>query len=337
MNPNVRSKTADYRLFLLAIICIGFGGSMVDAIFNNFLDERFAITSFQRTFMEFPREVPGLLVIVASAAFFLACNRTLAVISQAMAAAGALLMGFFSSSFTVMMVWLFIYSLGQHLFFALNSDIGMELAEKGKTGKMLGKLSGIGNFAAIAGSFAVYLGFKHMGLDFKTTFIVTAAFLLAAALLMSFMRKNKPIPAKTRFTFKKKYRLYYILCVLHGARSYLLQVQNLAIARRRTKLARLQQKEGQASTRDVLEAEDSLRNAMNGLTSSLINYTTTRLEFLAGLGMIDVDMQGRITERKQSFGFERLQEQYPYLAVGAGIRDNGQAQDDGAEQDGGDE
>ena len=96
-------------------------------------------------------------------------------------------------------------------------------------------------------------------------------------------------------------------------RSYLLQVQNLSIAKRRTRLARLQQKDGQASTRDVLEAEESLRNAMNGLTSSLVRYTTTRLEFLADMGLLEINPAGDIIERTEPFGFQRLCKKYPYL------------------------
>ncbi len=99
-------------------------------------------------------------------------------------------------------------------------------------------------------------------------------------------------------------------------KSYQLQKQSVAIARRRRKLASLQQKEGQASARDVLEAEEALRGAQNGLTSALIQYTTTRLEFLADIGMIEVDRKGNIRERNQPFRFDRLEGRYPYAAIG---------------------
>ncbi len=99
-------------------------------------------------------------------------------------------------------------------------------------------------------------------------------------------------------------------------RSYELQVENVAIARRRRKLAALQQKQGEASARDVLEAEESLRNALNGLTGSLVSYTKDRLAFLAALGMIACDTDGEISERQEPFGFDRLMKHYPYLATG---------------------
>jgi predicted MFS family arabinose efflux permease len=208
----------DLLLFLIAIICVAFGGSLIETIFNNFLDKRFAITSLQRTLLEFPREIPGLITMLVAAALSFLCIRRLAVFSMVLAAAGAMLMGFLSGSYSIMVVWLFVYSLGQHLFMPLNSDIGMELAHEGKTGKRLGQLHGVGNLAAIAGSAVVFIGFKYFDLSFEVTFVSGGVFFLVAALLIWFMRKGRPVPAGTRFAFSRKFRLYYLLSILYGSR-----------------------------------------------------------------------------------------------------------------------
>ena len=102
--------------------------------------------------------------------------------------------------------------------------------------------------------------------------------------------------------------------LLRSRRSYELQVRNVEIAQRRRKLAALQQKDGEASARDVLEAEEALRSAQNGLTNALISYTTTRLVFLADLGMLGVDEKGQIHERAKPSTFERIRQRYPYVA-----------------------
>ncbi|MHC4982130.1 MAG: TolC family protein [Planctomycetota bacterium] len=93
-------------------------------------------------------------------------------------------------------------------------------------------------------------------------------------------------------------------------RSYEIQVRNVEIAKRRRALAALQLQKGMASARDVLEAEESLRTAQNGLTSALVSYTTTRLDFLADLGMLQVDEKGQVHERAEPFKFTRLEERY---------------------------
>ncbi len=218
MKRLINSIPRDFLLFLLAVAAIGFAQSLVDATFNNFLNERFAITNLQRSLIEIPREIPGLIVIFVSALFFFLCNRTLAAVSQFIAAAGIFLIGLFSFNYNHMLVWLFIFSLGQHLFLPLTSDIGMELAHAGNTGKRLGQLQGAGNLAAIAGSFVIFVGFKYFHLSFTATFILAACCYLAGALLIAAMKRNKPVPMSTRFIFRKEYRLFYILTVLYGTR-----------------------------------------------------------------------------------------------------------------------
>ena len=105
--------------------------SMFDATFNNFLNDKFALTGFQRSFLEFPRELPGFLVVFVSAALWFLCSRRLGMLAMIFGAVGAVLIGFASSSYGVMIVWLFIFSMGNHLFMPIASTIGMELAREG--------------------------------------------------------------------------------------------------------------------------------------------------------------------------------------------------------------
>ena len=59
-----------------------------------------------------------------------------------------------------MVLWLFIYSLGQHIFMPVASTVGMELAREGKTGQRLGQLNALRNIATITGSALVFVGFS---------------------------------------------------------------------------------------------------------------------------------------------------------------------------------
>ncbi len=104
--------------------------------------------------------------------------------------------------------------------------------------------------------------------------------------------------------------------LVRSRRNYELQLRSVRIGTRRRKLAAMQQKGGEASARDVLEAEDALRSARNGLTRALIDYTTTRSKFLADLGMLRVDEKGTLHERTEPVKFERIEHRYPYAVVG---------------------
>ena len=101
--------------------------------------------------------------------------------------------------------------------------------------------------------------------------------------------------------------------LVQSKRSFELQDKNVRIANRRYRLASLRQKEGQLSATDVLDAEQDLRLAKNDLTSALVSYTTTRLEFLTTLGMIDVDEKGKLHERTEPFKFGRISRRYEYV------------------------
>ena len=117
-----------------------------------------------------------------------------------------------------MLVFLFIYSIGQHLFLPLNSSIGMELAKEGRTGKRLGQLNGAGNLFYIFGGFTIFFGFKFLKFSFKISFIIASVGFILTALFIFFMKPNKPMPAISKFTLRKKYLLFYWLNILYGTR-----------------------------------------------------------------------------------------------------------------------
>lgn len=208
----------DLQLFLAATFVFGFSQSIVDSTFNNYLNETFTISDFQRGFLELPRELPGFLVVFVSALLFFLCSRRLAALANLLCALGILFIGIYSPNFAVMLIWLFIFSIGQHLFLPTNQSIGMEMARDGKTGRRLGQLSGIANVSAIIGSFAVLIGFKFFNLNFKISYIVAFAGFLIVAVLIFLMQKNRPSPARTRLQLKKEYGLFYWLNILYGTR-----------------------------------------------------------------------------------------------------------------------
>ena len=160
------------------------------------------------------------MVFVSAALWFL-CSRRLAVVTMLIGAAGALLVGFASPSYYALLPWLFFYSLGQHLFMPLASAIGMELAREGKTGRRLGQLNAIRNFAAIGGSFLVVIGFRSLGFNFGHVYILAAIGLVIAAGLLFSMKPTTPHKAGAYLQLHKEYKLYYALSVISGMRKQL--------------------------------------------------------------------------------------------------------------------
>jgi predicted MFS family arabinose efflux permease len=208
-------------LFVVATLVLGIAYSLVDSTYNNLLNEKFPLTGYQRSFLELPRELPGFLVVFVSALLWFLCSRRLAAVSLVLGAAGSFLIGFASPSYANMVIWLFILSMGQHLYMPLAPTIGMELARVGKTGQRLGQLNAVRNLATILGSFLVVLGFKYLGFTFRLTYAIAAGGLMVAALLMFSMTPEKTQPPKMYLQLHREYRLYYILNVISGARKQL--------------------------------------------------------------------------------------------------------------------
>lgn len=217
----IKQSSRELILFASAAMILGMALSMMNATFNNFLNERFALSGFERSFLEFPRELPGFMVVFVSAALWFLGSRRLGVFSILLASVGAFLIGFASPAYWVMVVWLFIYSMGDHLFMPIASTIGMELAREGQDGRRLGQLNAIRNAAAIGGSFLVFLGFRYFGFTFEITFAIAAAFFLLAAFLLYQMTPAKVAERRSYLQLHKEYRLYYALNVLSGARKQL--------------------------------------------------------------------------------------------------------------------
>ncbi len=212
-----RFKT-ELLLFVAAVALLGFGESVVNSTLNNFLNDTFSISSLQRTFLEFPRELPGFLVVFISAALFFLRSRRLAVFASLLSSCGFLLIAFFPRSLHILFIWIFMYSAGQHLLMPLTSSIAMEMAHKGQDGRRLGQVNSIRNVATVLGSFIIFLGFKYFNFTFKTSFILAALVYLIAAAFFFRMEPGKAHPPKLRLQLHKEYRLYYWLAILFGTR-----------------------------------------------------------------------------------------------------------------------
>jgi predicted MFS family arabinose efflux permease len=218
LNRSIRTMPRELKLFLLASLFMGIAYSVYDSTFNNYLNNRFALTGFQRSFLEFPRELPGLLCVFVTAMFWFLDSRRLAVVAMVFGALGSILIWYISPSYGILMVWLFIYSMGSHLFLPLQTTIGMELADPDKPGQRLGQINSVRNLAAIGGSFLVFVGFKYLKFSYQHTFILVTVILLLAGITLFAMRPgNRKLPA-SYLKLRREYKLYYLLAILYGSR-----------------------------------------------------------------------------------------------------------------------
>lgn len=215
----------DFILFLAASAILGISQSIDGSAFNNFLNDSFQITVFQRTLIEIPRELPGFMVVFIAGTLLFLGDRRMAMFANIAAGIGLLLLGRFSFSLGIAVFCTFIYSSGQHLFMPLNNSIGMSFSDNSGIGRRLGLIGSVSTAVYLATSLVTYFVFKRVHVGYSSLFTVAAAAYLVSALLIGLMSKQKPAVKDAqagekpkRFVFRKQYTLFYLLSVVYGAR-----------------------------------------------------------------------------------------------------------------------
>jgi len=211
-------KNRDLILFMLASAFIGISQSIDASVFNNYLSDTFHLTVSQRTILEFPRELPGFLVVFVSGALLFLGDVRIASLANMLAAFGLLGLGHFASDYYSMMIWMTVYSMGQHLFMPMSNSIGMNLAEEGNLGRVLGRINGLNTAAFLGTSLITAFIFRFVKVNYSVAFTVGALAFICACLLILFMTPHKPKVKVKKLFFRKEYKLFYWLNVLYGAR-----------------------------------------------------------------------------------------------------------------------
>ncbi len=232
MKDFLSTKKNDFKLFLIAVSLSALAGSLVAVVLSNYLKTVYHVTALQRGFIEFPRELPGVLTLFIVAMLAGYSNVTIAVVAQILFVIGMSALGLFRPSYGVMLFFVFINSLGQHVAMPINDSIAMDLSEPANIGKNMGRFRGtITAFAMVAG-IIVFIGFHYNFFSFDRPF--TGVFLLAAFFsclsiiiflkLYKRLANSKLVERKLRFVYRREYKYYYGLVILYGLQKQIMLV-----------------------------------------------------------------------------------------------------------------
>lgn len=215
---DVFSNDRDFSLFLIVGMFTGIASGINSTVFNNFLSDVYKLSASGRGVVEIPRELPGVFIIVVLGLLSFLGDIRISVIAMLFSSLGMIGLGMFSPTFASMLIWMMLLSLGTHMFMPLSPGIGMRLSKSEKYGVRLGQYNAYNLAATIIGYGVVWAGFKYLGLTYKIAFAIASVSYVFAAFFLSLMKNNKPEVKKVRFIFRKKYTLYYCLCIVNGAR-----------------------------------------------------------------------------------------------------------------------
>ncbi len=228
----IEKTTPELRIYLFAIALTALALSFTSDPISNYFKDAYKATAYQRGLIEFPRELPGVLTAFVIALLAGFSDIRIAVIAQGLGIVGILVLGLLTPTFSVMLAFLFVNSLGQHLFMPLQDSIGMNLVKKGKLGTRMGQFKGVTTAFQMIGGIAVFAGFRLGLFSFtsrvKWPFVVGASLLTCVAVaLVALDRKLKNervVHERTRFVIRKEYSLYYTLVVMFGVQKQIMLV-----------------------------------------------------------------------------------------------------------------
>ncbi|HNY21628.1 MAG TPA: hypothetical protein PKO22_05715 [Treponemataceae bacterium] len=228
----VKGLTPELKLYLAAIAITALGLGFSNDILSNFFKDAYAVTPFQRGLIEFPRELPGVITALVIAILAGFSDVKIAIVAQALGLVGIAVLGFATPTFQVMLLFIFVNSLGQHLFMPLQDSIGMNLVGRANLGKRMGQFKGVMTAFQMMAAIVVFFGFRFGFFSFVTRIkwvFVLAAILFAGvlALLVALelrTRRNAVTHERVRFVVRKEYRLYYALVIMFGVQKQIMLV-----------------------------------------------------------------------------------------------------------------
>ncbi|MDR0502941.1 MAG: MFS transporter [Treponema sp.] len=218
--------------FLSVLILFGISFGLYRGIQDNYLAEIILITPFERGIVEFFRETPGLLLILILALMYRFADSKIFKIGIAVMAGGVIGLTLTSASQFFMtkifvVIFMVLFSTGEHIIMPVRATIAMDLAKKEKTGASLGLSNSISQFGNIAGFILVTIIFLLLGkfgynrtdiLGYRIVFGASAALMTTAALTAAALKETTLKGARRRFYFAKKFRKFYIMEIFYGAR-----------------------------------------------------------------------------------------------------------------------
>jgi len=209
----------DLKRALFATLFFGAASGIFTATLNNYLAEIHHLGAEARGWLELPRELPGFLIMFVAGAMLTVFRETqMAAAAMLLTALGAVGLGYLAPTHAALVVFIVIWSLGDHIIFAVEGPIGLKLAQGGKEGRRLGQFGGARNLGTIVGVGVIFVLARTFGDRYSLFYAIAAGSALVAGVLYAGLDVGRGDAPSRRLVFKKKYRLFYVISALFGIR-----------------------------------------------------------------------------------------------------------------------
>ena len=218
MSQNSLVSRPQIALFFVAVICFAAAMGINDIIFNNFLSDTFNPSASVRGWLEFPRELPGFLVVaMAGLLWYLPVTR-LGLVGSTLFVIGLVSLAIFGTSWNPMLLAMMIASAGHHLLMPVASSIALATCNSSNRGFRLGLMRAIMTVGLILGAGFVWLAFDKTNPQYRMGFFCAAGAAAVAGVIYGLMRIPHLHRPRAKLVIRRKYSLYYLMEFFFGAR-----------------------------------------------------------------------------------------------------------------------
>ena len=215
----------DFRRVLLATLFVGAVSGIFQSTFNNYLSDVHGLDASARGWLELPRELPGFVIFAVVGLLLIRLRESrIAALAMIATALGSLGLGLLAPGPALLVVWTIVWSLGDHIIFAVEGPLGLKLARDGAEGRRLGQLGGARNLGVILGVSGVWLTAKLIGDRYDIFFLAGTACAAVAGLFYLRLQLGREDPPSRRLVWRREYRIFYAISALFGIRKQIFLV-----------------------------------------------------------------------------------------------------------------
>lgn len=212
----------NYKYLLISILVTGLSYGLYKGMLDNFLAEIVGMGEMDRGVTEFFREIPGVMLVLILALFYMLSAETLYKAGAIIMLAGLGMISLLPPGKVFVTLSICMYSLGEHIQIGMKNTLSLKYARSGHGGAALGAQNSASQIGTLVGYIAVVVVFSLLVANETTykIFFAVAAVLAAASAVLSLRitGKSETDSTKRRFYFHKKYTKYYMLEMFYGAR-----------------------------------------------------------------------------------------------------------------------
>ncbi len=220
-----RRPRGDFLSLLLATLFFGAVSGIFTSTVNNYLSDVHHFTAENRGWLEFPRELPGFLIFAIMGVLLLRLRESrIAVVAMVLTATGAVGLGFLSPGMVSLVLFIVIWSMGDHIIFAVEGPLGLKLANRGGEGRRLGQLGGARNMGTILGVSLVWILARMVGNRYEIFYLLGAICAVTAGFFYARLNLGRQDLPSRKIMYHKEYRLFYAISALFGIRKQIFLV-----------------------------------------------------------------------------------------------------------------